>query len=96
MGMLVFLHIQRRLLTILKPGFELPWRVTILKSTRSTTTPLSEDVSQDITAKRKRSGKKRRIAVRKKFALKSAMESAARQSQAEKEAAFRDQRDKEE
>ncbi|KAL2044751.1 hypothetical protein N7G274_002526 [Stereocaulon virgatum] len=74
------------------PGFELPWRVTSLDSTRRFTTPCSENLSFGITAKRKRSGKKRRISTRIKSTLRSAMESAARQVQAEKEAVYRDKR----
>ena len=55
------------LITFIKPGLEMPWRVTILKSTRSMATS-SFEISQTSTGKRRRIGKKRRIAIRKQKA----------------------------
>lgn len=53
------------LIEFLKPGFEMPWRVTILESARSIMATSSFDISQTSTGKRRRIGKKRRIAIRK-------------------------------
>ena len=54
------------LLTVfIKPGFEMPWRVTILKATGRIMATSSFDTSQTVIGKKKRIGKKRRIAVRK-------------------------------
>ena len=56
------------LITFIKPGFEMPWRVTILKSAKSIMATSSLDTSQTGTGKRRRIGKKRRIAIRKQKA----------------------------
>lgn len=70
-------------------GCEMPWRVSIIKSNGHKTPSGSLETPQEVAGKRKRSGKKRRIILRKRMAAKSAKEVAARQSQAEKEAAER-------
>lgn len=56
------------LIIFIKPGFEMPWRVTILKSTGCIMATAISNTSQTITAKKKRIGKKRRIAIRKQKA----------------------------
>ena len=53
------------LTAFIKPGFEMPWRVTILKATGRIMTTSSFDTSQTVIGKKKRIGKKRRIAIRK-------------------------------
>lgn len=71
---------------------ELPWRVTVIKTTQSGKAVGLEHHSQAQSSRRKRSGKKRRITIRKKFEARAAEKVAARQIQTEKEAAEREKR----
>ncbi|CAD6580988.1 MAG: hypothetical protein ASARMPREDX12_000325 [Alectoria sarmentosa] len=73
-------------------GMELPWRVTVIQTTESSKVVGLELQRRTQISERKRSGKKRRIVIRKKFEAKAAKEKATRQSQAEKEAAEREKR----
>ena len=82
-------------------GAELPWRLIILKSPHSSsplyprkpaTQPADNTTTTTLPSKHKRSGKKRRIAIRTKLAAKSAKELAKKQSLAEKEAAEKEKR----
>ena len=56
------------LTAFIKPGLEMPWRVTILKSTGRIMATSSFDTVQTMLGKKKRIGKKRRIAIRKQKA----------------------------
>ena len=71
---------------------QLPWRVITIAMTRSGRKGGLPAPEQGIHAKRKRSGKKRRIVIRKRTQAKSARELANRQVLAEKEAAEREKR----
>ena len=73
-------------------GMELPWRVTLIKTTDPGKVVGQEHLLQAQTNKRKRSGKKRRIIVRKKIEAGAAQEAAAKQTQVEREAAEREKR----
>lgn len=70
----------------------MPWRVTVIKTTVPSKVVGLEHQSQAQTSRRKRSGKRRRIVIRKKYEARAAKEVASRQSQAEKEAAEREKR----
>lgn len=71
---------------------ELPWRVTVIKTTKTGKEVGLEHHTQAQNGRRKRSGKKRRIVIRKKFEARAAKQFAAKQSQTEKEAAEREKR----
>lgn len=71
---------------------ELPWRVTVIQTTESSKVVGLELQRRTQISERKRSGKKRRIVIRKNFEAKAVKEKATRQSQAEKEAAEREKR----
>lgn len=71
---------------------ELPWRVTVIKTTQSGQLVGLEHHTQAQSGRKKRSGKKRRIVIRKKFEARAAKKVAARQIQTEKEAAEREKR----
>ena len=71
---------------------QLPWRVITITTTRSSRAKDPGTSERDINVKRKRSGKKRRIVIRKRFQAKSAKELANRQKFAEMEAAEREKR----
>lgn len=73
-------------------GMELPWRITVIQATKPGKVLGLEHQSRTPTSRRKRSGKKRRIVIRKKFEARAAKEMATRQSQVEKEAAEREKR----
>lgn len=70
----------------------MPWRVTVIKSTKPGKVVGLEHQSQAQTNRKKRIGKKRRIVIRKRFEAKAAKEMTARQSQAEKEVTEREKR----
>lgn len=76
----------------LKQGLALPWRVTVINQKNPAKANRFQQLPSSDSSGRKRSGKKRRIAIRKKFATLSATQSAARQSKAEKEAAEKEKR----
>ena len=71
---------------------ELPWRVTVIKTTNPGKVVGLEHQSQAQTNRRKRSGKKRRLVLRKMSEARAAKEVAATQTQAEKEAAKQEKR----
>ena len=71
---------------------ELPWRVTVIKTTLPGKAVGLEHHTQAQSSRRKRSGKKRRLVLRKKFEARAAKEVATRQTQTEKEAAEREKR----
>ncbi|KAF6230880.1 hypothetical protein HO173_010996 [Letharia columbiana] len=73
-------------------GMELPWRVTVIKTTESGNVVGLEHQLQAQTNRRKRSGKKRRVVIRKRVEARAAKEVVARQYRAEKEAAEREKR----
>ena len=65
MGIITRIPVWLLLTAFIKPGFEMPWRVTILKATGRIMATSSFDTSQTMIGKKKRIGKKRRIAIRK-------------------------------
>ncbi|KAI4168471.1 MAG: hypothetical protein LQ343_006358 [Gyalolechia ehrenbergii] len=68
------------------PGFELPWRVTTLTTDRSKrSTGVTAIAPAEVTGKRKRSGKKRRIAIRIRTQAQRGKEEALREEEAYKE-----------
>ena len=71
---------------------ELPWRVTVIKTTEPGKVVGLEQQLQAQTNRRKRSGKKRRILIRQKLEARAVQEVVARQKQTEKEAAEREKR----
>ena len=71
---------------------ELPWRVTVVQSTKGSKVVGPEHQSRIETTRRKRSGKKRRIVIRKKIEARIAQKVANIQSQVEKDAAEREKR----
>lgn len=71
---------------------ELPWRVTVVQTTKGSKVVGLEHQSRIETTRRKRSGKKRRIVIRKKIEARAAKEVAVNQSQAGKDAAEREKR----
>ncbi|KAL9629629.1 MAG: hypothetical protein Q9164_006798, partial [Protoblastenia rupestris] len=76
-------------------GCELPWRVTVFKSSISSKVLKVQHTNVTSNAKKRtRSGKKRRIVIRKHKAKEMALKSVAQRSQAEKEEAEKDKRNK--
>ncbi|PTB41970.1 uncharacterized protein TrAFT101_008927 [Trichoderma asperellum] len=76
-------------------GLELPWRVQTIKVTRKAGRQKGETVAHvedDQPAKRKRPGKKRRVAMRIKARAKAQAEEAAKQKMAEKEEHIKDKK----
>ena len=71
---------------------EKPWRVTIIRANRQTSYQGSTFAEQNMSEKRKRNGKKRRILIRKRVATRTQEDVRRRQSQAEKEIAEREKR----
>ena len=71
---------------------ELPWRVTVIKTRQLSRVVAPEDQLQAQTTRKKRNGKKRRIAIRRRCEARAATELLVRQVQVEKEAAERDKR----
>lgn len=77
---------------LVQRGYELPWRVTVIKSSTQGKSSVAVNPADSVTKKRKRNGKKRRIAIRTKVAVRIAKQSLAKQSKAEKEAAEKEKR----
>ncbi len=77
---------------MVQKGMELPWRVTVIGTMKSGKVTDLEHPSQAQTNRRKRSGKKRRLVIRRRFEARATKEIAARQTQVEKEAAEREKR----
>ena len=71
---------------------ELPWRVTVIKTTEADNPMELKHQSQVQANRRKRSGKKRRIVIRRRLEARAAREVVDRQNHAEKEAAEREKR----
>ncbi|KAL8797843.1 MAG: hypothetical protein Q9195_000195 [Heterodermia aff. obscurata] len=74
------------------PGSELPWRVIVIKATDAKKAIAALPLVERSNVKKKRCGKKRRIAIRKKTAGKAEKERLAKMSQADKEAAEKEKR----
>ena len=66
---------------------ELPWRVTVIKTTEAGNPMELKHQSQAQTNRRKRNGKKRRLVIRRRLEARMAREVVARQNHAEKQAA---------
>ena len=75
-----------------QPGCELPWRVTTIKSSGRQNFAHESAPSEVQATRRKRAGKKRRIAIRKKDALKKKQRETEARLRAEKEAAEKEKR----
>ena len=75
-------------LQLIKPGFELPWRVTTIDLTgqKKSSNPR---VGNSSASKKPRRGKKRRMIMRAHFEAKEAEAMAARQALADKEIAWK-------
>ena len=76
----------------LQPGSELPWRVIVIKATDAKKAIAALPSVERSHAKKKRYGKKRRIAIRKKTAGKAEKERLEKMSRVEKEAAEKEKR----
>lgn len=75
-------------------GMELPWRVTVFKTPNAGKVVGLERHLQAQTNRRKRSGKKKRIMVRKRVEARATKEAAVKQTQVKREAAEREKRTK--
>lgn len=73
-------------------GFELPWRVTTILLAQPKKLSETLQTGDETSSRRKKHGKKRRIAIRKRAAMKEAMESSVRRRKAELETAEKEKR----
>lgn len=93
MGSLIHGMQDRKLqLTRLQPGSELPWRVIVISVTDAKKAIAALPSAERSNVKKKRCGKKRRIAIRKKTAGKAEKKRLEKMSQVEKEAAEKEKR----
>lgn len=80
---------------LLQPGWELPWRVTTIKVHSRKRVPEAATQSEPgDSGKRKRMGKKRRIAIRVKLQAHKKQEESAKRTEAEKEVLEREKRNR--